>query len=144
MKTPSEAKIQSAFFQWISYYKTLRPYCFAIPNGGSRNILEAVNLKRQGVTKGVPDVFMAIPNEENHGLFIEFKAGKNKLTEEQKAMIDRLREKGYACEVCYSFEEAQKVIKSYIGEFQFIPANQLITDILCVKGIPKDYQEGVI
>ena len=118
MKSASEAQIQSAFFQWLSLYPDIRPYCFAIPNGGTRNIAEAVNLKRQGVTKGVPDVFIAIPSQSRHGLFIEFKSGKNKLTDSQKEMIDRLKENGYGCEVCYSIDEAIEVAEDYLNSIE--------------------------
>lgn len=34
---------------------------FAVPNGGSRHVLEARNLKRQGVKTGVPDLVILSP-----------------------------------------------------------------------------------
>lgn len=113
-KRQPESLLQSSFFKYLSlFHKSYRPYCFAIPNGGSRHPLEAANLKRQGVTAGVPDIFCAIPCGPHHGLFIEFKAGKNKLTEVQKEMIDRLITEGYRCEVCYSLEESINIFSEY-------------------------------
>ena len=110
-----ESDIQARFFAWLlRNHPELRLNCFAIGNGGSRHILEAVNLKKAGVTAGVPDVYCAISRGEFHGLFIEFKAGKNKLTDAQKMMFDKFSSAGYRCEVCYSFEDAVKVFADYV------------------------------
>ena len=110
-----ESDIQARFFAWLlSKHPELRLQCFAIANGGSRHILEAINLKKTGVTAGIPDVYCAISRGEFHGLFIEFKAGKNKLTEAQKIMFDKFSKAGYKCEVCYSFEEAVKIFVDYV------------------------------
>ena len=115
-----EAQTQAAFFEWLSYYPKLRASTFAIPNGGSRHVLEALNLKRQGVTAGTPDVLMAIPNKTACGLFIEFKIGKNKLTREQAAMMEILRSNGYECSVCYSFNDARGTVSKYLRD-SFLP-----------------------
>ena len=86
-----EAQHQMAFFKWLDLAQpVIRKLTFAIPNGGSRNVLEAVNLKRQGVTKGVADVFVSLPNNNYHGLYIEFKAGKNKLTRYQEVFSNEV------------------------------------------------------
>lgn len=78
-------------------------------------MIEAMNLKRQGVTAGVPDVFLALPNGGYNGLFIEFKHGKNKLTEKQSDMCDRLLKNGYCVVVCYSFEDSKDVLMKYLN-----------------------------
>ena len=113
-KRRPESVLQSSFFTYLCMqHRAYRPYCFAIPNGGSRHPIEAANLKRQGVTAGVPDIFCAIPREPYHGLFIEFKAGKNKLTDVQREAIELFRSAGYRCEVCYSLEEAIEIFNKY-------------------------------
>lgn len=113
---PKESNIQSAFFQWLLYqHKDFRKVCFAIPNGGSRHAAEAVNLKRQGVTPGVPDVFCAIPFGGYHGLFIEFKSKNGKISEHQENMLDMLSNVGYKCVVCYSTDEGRKAFGEYLG-----------------------------
>lgn len=98
----------------------MRALTFAIPNGGTRNIIEAKNLKQQGVTAGVPDVMLAIPTEDFAGLFLEFKYGKNKATGLQNAFIARLREAGYKADVVYSFEEAQMVVVDYLRNSDYV------------------------
>lgn len=57
---------------------------FAVPNGGSRHIREAANLKRQGVKSGVSDVIVLIPKKGFASLCIEFKTRVGKQSEEQK------------------------------------------------------------
>ena len=109
-----ERPIQDSFFQELSFYPNIKPV-FAIPNGGSRHILEAVALKRSGVKRGVPDVFVGIPTIKSAGLFIEFKAGSGKTSEHQVEMIDMLEKRGYTCKVCYKAEEAVSVLKEYLN-----------------------------
>lgn len=87
---------------------------FHIPNGGSRNAMEAKNLKRQGVKPGVPDLMIPVAKHNHHGLFIEMKAGKNKPTEKQTEWIELLRDNGYLVKVCWSAEEAINLITNYI------------------------------
>ena len=111
-----EAQTQVAFFEWLSFYPKLRASTFAIPNGGSRYALEALNLKRQGVTAGIPDVLMAIPSKNACGAFIEFKAGKNKLTKKQAAMMEILKNNGYTCFVCYDLNQAREAVTKYLGD----------------------------
>lgn len=114
---PSEAQEQRAFFSYVGFkanQNSLYKNIFAIPNGGSRNPLEAKNLKLQGVKAGVPDIAVMIPNKEYHGLFIEMKVGKNKTTEKQDMMITNLRNVGYHCIVCYSSQEAIKELEEYL------------------------------
>ena len=99
---------------WLSYqHRELRKVCFAIPNGGSRHVVEAANLKRQGVTPGVPDVFCAIPLHGYNGLFIEFKSEKGKTSDNQDKMIDMLNNVGYKCVVCYSTDEGKRAFEEY-------------------------------
>jgi len=105
-----------ALFQWLSLWDaSIRAVTFHIPNGGTRNPIEAKILKGQGVTAGVPDIFMSIPNLQYHGLFIEMKSKAGKITEKQQQMHKQLRSYGYCVEVCYDWFEARKVILDYLG-----------------------------
>ncbi len=106
---------QVAFFDWLSKYPHIRNLTNASANGGSRNKIEAKNLKRSGVTAGYPDISVYIPMDGVPALFIEMKAGKNTLSPAQEKVIPLLRSKGYRCEVCYSYEEARKVMEDYLG-----------------------------
>lgn len=92
-KTPSrkkanheEADIQSGFFSQVKLVFPNLPekLLFAVPNGGSRHKIEAVNMKRQGVTPGVADVILLIPKKGYASLCIEFKTLSGRQSDEQK------------------------------------------------------------
>lgn len=113
-----EAQEQAIVISWCKMQENIYPALkniYAIPNGGYRNKIEAANLKRQGVKSGVPDLHLAYPNKNHHGLYIEMKWGKNTPTENQEEWIKGLTAAGYKCEVCWSSEEAIQVIKDYLN-----------------------------
>lgn len=108
---------QAALFEWAAYQAGQWPelgYLFHIPNGGLRNKATAARLKAAGVKPGVPDLFLPVMRGQSAGLFIEMKYGANKPSPEQQRYIDLLRREGYAVEVCYSCEEAIKIITAYL------------------------------
>lgn len=88
---------------------------FHVPNGGSRNRVEAANLKRQGVKAGVPDIFLPVARGGFHGLFVEMKAEGGRLSEKQEEWLADLHAQGYAVKVAYGWEEARKAIEAYLG-----------------------------
>lgn len=110
---------QKALFDWANVAKVagvkIGEYLFAIPNGGKRNPKEAARMKGMGVKAGVSDVFLPIPMDGYHGLWIEMKANtKCKTSDLQKQWIEKMREKGYAAEVCYGWIDAKCLITSYL------------------------------
>ena len=111
---PTEAEEQAALFEWASYYPELR-FMYAVPNGGSRNVIEARNLKRQGVKSGVPDICLPVAAGGYHGLYIELKVGRNKPSENQEQWLEYLNKAGYMTKVCYGFQEARETIAGYIS-----------------------------
>ena len=75
----------------------------------------AAKLKAEGVVAGVPDLFLAIPHGEYHGLWIEMKNGKaGRLSPSQKDMHARLRANKYKVEVCHSWLDFSRIITDYI------------------------------
>lgn len=87
---------------------------FHIPNGGKRNAREAARFKQMGVKPGVPDIFLPIARGRFHGLFIEMKSPNGRLSDNQRKWLETLNRKGYACCVCFGFEEAQNDILRYL------------------------------
>ncbi len=86
-----------------------------IPNEGKRSARYGAQLKRMGMRKGFPDLFIPVARNGYHGLFIEMKSKTGRLSEEQKQWQRVLSEQRYLCAVCYSFEEAVNTVKAYIG-----------------------------
>lgn len=114
----SEAQEQRALFQWAGYAEQQYPelkLLHHIPNGGKRDSMTAVNLKREGVKAGVPDICLPVARGQYHGLYIELKAGKNKTTAKQKEWLNALNQEGYATKVCYGWSEAGETIEKYLG-----------------------------
>ena len=114
----SEREEQELLFQWAELKRGMFPdleLMFHIPNGGSRNVIEAKNLKKQGVKPGVPDICLPVPRWGWHGLFIELKRQKGgRATPEQLEYIEDLKDQGYAAEICHGFDEASKFILDYL------------------------------
>lgn len=114
----SEATEQEIVIKWCEYNSQRHPelkLIYHVPNGGSRNQLEAANLKRQGVKAGVPDLNLPVALQGFHGLYIEMKFGKNKTTEKQKWWLEQLQQQGYKTAVCYGADEAIDTIKEYLN-----------------------------
>lgn len=123
----SEDRLQAECVKWFRYqYPHLVLY--AIPNGGSRNAIEAAKLKRTGTLAGVADLFLmrnatimsrtdkvwAVTS--SHGLYIEMKIKGNKQTDKQKEFQEMAELYRYTYRVCYSFDEFQEIIKWYLNE----------------------------
>ena len=89
---------------------------YAIPNGGQRNIITAKKLKAEGVTAGIPDLFVAAACGGFNGLYIELKNGKQGIvSESQKGIIAHLQNKGYKVAVSRSFEDFVSIINAYLS-----------------------------
>jgi hypothetical protein len=114
-----ESDNQRALIRWFGYaHRGLHvPDCrllFSIPNGAVRPGVGAGILVAEGVRSGIPDLFLAVPQRGFGGLFIEMKAAKGVVQEEQKEMHSQLVAQKYAVMVCLSFEEARAAILAYL------------------------------
>lgn len=115
--TSSEATEQANLFEWIELQSKRMPeleLLYHIPNGGSRNKIEAANLKRQGVKAGVPDLCLPVARGPFHGLYIEMKANNNIPTAEQSAWLMQLSKQGYSVAICWGWPQAAETIQKYM------------------------------
>ena len=117
----TERQEQTMLHQWCQIRKLTS---FAVPNGGSRHMLEAINLKREGVVKGVSDYFVLLPNKL---LIIEMKKKKKtlkngnlsishtKTSQEQLEFIKKANLCDYVdARVCYGYNSARSFIEEYL------------------------------
>ncbi len=113
-----EGPQQELLFRWLKFtYPDVYNLTFHIPNGGDRHAAVGKKLQREGVKKGVPDIFVALPAGGYSGLFIEFKAAKphaSDVSEEQKAWLEKLEAAGYKALVCKGTQEAKEAIFNYV------------------------------
>ncbi|MCL2596246.1 MAG: VRR-NUC domain-containing protein [Paludibacter sp.] len=108
-----EHNLQVGCINWfrLQYPKYI---IYAIPNGGQRNAIVAAKMKAEGVLSGTPDLCIPVAKGGYHALYIELKVGKNKPTNNQISVMEKLQNEGYKCEVCYSFDEFQKIVAEYM------------------------------
>lgn len=107
-----------ALWRWALMVPTLRDYLYHVPNGGSRNKIEAARMKGMGVRAGVFDYHLPVPRGEYHGLWIEMKAtppNDARVSPEQKEWLAKMQAQGYAAYVCRGWGEAQRVFQWYLG-----------------------------
>ena len=92
----------------VSWFRRSYPgvRIFAIPNGGGRSMAQGASLKAEGVSPGVPDLFVPA-----WGMWIEMKREKNgTLSPAQSDWISYLDDCGYQCIVGNGFEDAKQQI----------------------------------
>lgn len=106
-----EDDLQKMVWQYI---KLRYPHvlAFHVPNGGRRNIREAARFKSMGVLPGVSDFLLFWIDGRGA---IELKAGKNKMSDHQKAFADKWSQYGGSFALCYSFDEVKKILEDWLG-----------------------------
>lgn len=113
---PTEDQEQIKLATWLSKNNILY---YHVPNGGSRNMIEAVKLKRMGVMSGVPDICIPVSRSCYHGLYIELKRKEGGVvSENQEYWLAALRREGYQAVVCKGAEIAMEVITRYLDEVE--------------------------
>ena len=102
----TEHEEQRTFVSWFRQtYEGVR--IFAIPNGGKRSPSEALRLKVEGVSAGVPDLF--IPEWM---VWVEFKKAKGgKVSPEQKDWHEYLKKIGHCVIVAYGCEDGKQKVR---------------------------------
>lgn len=112
-----ESKLQQAC---VRYFRLAYPeygyMLFAVPNGGSRNAVEARILKAEGVVAGVADLILLVPRSGYGALCIEMKIGKNTQTDNQKLWQHETEKAGNKYVVVRRFDDFRQVIEKYLNE----------------------------
>ena len=110
---PPEEAEQLALVQWLELHKIKYTH---VPNEGKHKVQYRVKQKRLGVKPGVPDllIFDPPPNYPNTvGAAIELKRRKGgRVTAEQSAWLNDLKDRGWAVAVCRGVDEAIRFLES--------------------------------
>ena len=106
MRTTPEHNLQVQVINLLRNYYGL--CVFAVPNGGSRNLFEARNLKNEGVMAGVSDLILVLNGTV---IFLELKAGRNKQQETQKVFEKKVKGLGHQYYVVRSLEDVMGILE---------------------------------
>ena len=109
--------------KWLLYNrenlirKKLIYYTYS-PAGEERNVIVGANLKRKGVMKGDADYRLEfIKKDVQHTLYIEVKAGKNKLTKEQAEIFEaRKNIKNTFCIIARSLDDFIRAVDDFLKD----------------------------
>lgn len=109
---PSEHLEQVSFINWFKLtYKDF--IIFSIPNGEYRHASIAVRLKAEGLTAGIPDLAILMPNKEI--VFLEMKKSKGGvLSKNQKELIPEIEKLGFTVLIGYGFLDAKSKFEDYL------------------------------
>lgn len=111
-----EAIEQERVIKWARDNENNYPFLWLLHsslNGVKLSKNQAGRAKTQGMLSGVPDLFLPVPKNGFHGLFIEMKSGKGRLSTNQTCFLSKVELLGYKIAVCYSANEAIKTIENY-------------------------------
>ena len=127
-----EHGIQRGLFDWREAAVGQCPeleLLHAIPNGAglkhtvkrqsdgtkTRFSKEGYKLKREGMTKGIPDVSFPVPRGPYHGLYIEHKTTSGTVSPDQKRKISLLLQQGYHVVLSRDAITSIDLVKAYLA-----------------------------
>lgn len=95
----------------IDYAERVHPSLLVvhIPNGGQRHPVVAAKLKAMGTRAGVLDLLFILPNGRVH--WVEMKTKGGRVSDNQKAFMGLLDNRGHTHEVCWSQDEWMALCK---------------------------------
>ena len=112
-----EAIEQAKVIAWARANERNYPFLWMLHsslNGLKRTKNAQGKAKAQGMLSGVPDLFLPVPRKNFHGLYIEMKSEKGRVSVSQSRFLSVTNELGYQSIVCYSSEDAIQKIKEYL------------------------------
>lgn len=136
---PTESQIQQSIVEWANNtinnegYR-IGDFLIKIPNEGKRSFYIVNKMKKEGLKKGVSDLFLAYPYfdyfktksmpKENIdkfkytklcGLWLEVKSKNGRVSDSQKSFIVKMTEIGYWATHINNVDDGIAVIKDYLG-----------------------------
>jgi hypothetical protein len=113
----TESKLQQEIFNFYQNNYCLkfhnpRGLIFSIPNGGTRNKLEAITMKATGLLAGASDLIVILPNGKL--FFMELKIEKGIQSDKQKEFENRVSDLGFEYKIIRSLDEFKNFIHENI------------------------------
>lgn len=110
----SEDDIQSSCVFWFGMqYPHYQRLIHHSPNEDAYK--HARRAHAMGMQVGFPDIFIAVPRGAYHGLFVELKTPKGRLSDEQKEMLRLLATQGYLAVVARGTVPFMGVVNKYMN-----------------------------
>ncbi len=111
MKINTESFLQQQCVVWYNNNYCLKHHVprgliFSVPNGGSRDVREAMTMKLTGLLKGASDLILILPNKKL--IFVELKLENGRQSIEQVDFENRVKELGYEYFLCRNLEDFKK------------------------------------
>jgi hypothetical protein len=109
----TEDQLQAEFFKhvWNTYPKT-RGLFFSVPNGGTRNKIEAMKLKATGLLAGIPDLIL-LWNGKAYGFEVKTETGV--LSPKQKEIHEIWATNGICVHIVRTLAEGIEIIEKIIN-----------------------------
>ena len=114
-----EAAEQENVIKWARDNEKTYPFLWMLHsslNGVKLSKIQAGKALKQGMKKGVPDLFLPVKQGGFSGLYIEMKSAKGRVSVEQSRYLKCAAENGYSVVVCYSAVEAINTIKAHLEQ----------------------------
>lgn len=104
-----EDSIQAEIYKWFhnNYCVGKNNIIFAVPNGGTRNKLEAIKLKATGLIPGVSDLIVLLPSK---CLFVEVKTEIGKQSDVQKIFQSKVNALGFDYHLVRSLDDFKSIL----------------------------------
>jgi hypothetical protein len=116
--TISEASHQATVIQWRDWMEPSHPelrWLFSSLNGVPLPPQTAKRMKREGMTKGIPDLCLPLARQGYACLWIEMKRSGGRVRKEQAEFLDFVTQQGHLGTVCVGSGDAIDTIKWYLG-----------------------------
>lgn len=92
---------------------------FSATNGGVRlSMNQARRMKAAGYLKGIPDLIFYESRQGYHGLALELKAKRGKISPIQRERIEDFRIRGWRAEIAFGWDQALAILRDYFEELE--------------------------
>lgn len=110
-----KAIIAYSKFRSIGKYKLI-DFLIKIHNEGRKSLFEAIRDKSLGIKAGVSDLFLAFPSRGYHGMWVEVKSDKGKLSKLQKNWFDKMQFMKYYTVIVRNLDDFIREIDFYLDK----------------------------